>query len=70
MLEHAATRREYADRRERLYAFEARYQLSSEDFTQRFHAGEMSDAMDVVGWSVFWEMWESVRACLALIEAV
>jgi hypothetical protein len=42
-----------ADLRERLQAFETRYQLSSEDFYRRFHAGEMVDAMDVVEWSVF-----------------
>jgi hypothetical protein len=29
----------------------------------------MGDAMDVVEWSVFFEMWESVRARLALLEA-
>jgi hypothetical protein len=31
-LERAAARREYADLRERLQAFETRYQMSSEDF--------------------------------------
>jgi hypothetical protein len=69
-LERAAARREYADLRERLQAFETCYQLSSEDFYQRFRAGEMGDAIDVVEWSVFYEMWESVRARLALLEAV
>jgi hypothetical protein len=67
-LERAALR-EYADLRERLQAFETRYQLSSEDFYRRFRAGEMGDAMDVVEWSVFYEMWESVRARLALLES-
>src|SRR2546427_11949371 len=68
-LERAAARREYADLRERLQAFETRYQISSDDFYQRFRAGEMGDAMDVVEWNVFYEMWESVRARLALLEA-
>ena len=68
-LERAAALREYADLRERLQAFETRYQLSSEDFYRCFHAGEMGDAMDVVEWSIFYEMWESVRARLALLEA-
>jgi hypothetical protein len=67
--ERAAARREYANLRERLQAFETRYQMFSEDFYQRFRAGEMGDAMDVVEWSVFYEMWESVRARLALLEA-
>ena len=46
--------------------------LSSEDqeaFRQRFRAGEMGNAMDVVEWGVFYEMWESVWARLALLEA-
>lgn len=68
-LERAAALREYADLHERLQAFETRYQLSSEDFYRRFRAGEMGDAMDVVEWSVFYEMWESVRARPALLEA-
>jgi len=68
-LERAAARREYADLRERLQAFETRYQMSSEDFYRRFRTGEMGDAMDVVEWSIFYEMWESVRARLALLEA-
>ena len=68
-LERAAARREYADLRERLQAFEARYQMSSEDFYRRFRDGAMGDTMDVVEWSVFCEMWESVRARLAMLEA-
>lgn len=68
-LERAAAHREYADLRERLQTFETRYQMSSEDFYRRFRAGEMGDAMDVVEWSIFYEMWESVRARLAMLEA-
>ena len=68
-LERAAARREYADLRERLQAFEARYQMSSEDFYRRFRAGAKGDTMDVVEWSIFYEMWESVRARLAMLEA-
>ena len=68
-LERAAARREYADLRERLQAFETRYQMSSEDFYRRFRTGEMGDPMDVVEWSIFYEMWESVRARLAILEA-
>ena len=63
-LERAAARRELASLQERLRAFEMRYQRSSEDFYQRFRAGELGDAMDMVEWSVFYEMWESVRARL------
>ena len=63
-LERAAARRELASLQERLQAFETRYQRSSADFYQRFRAGELGDAIDMVEWSVFYEMWESVRARL------
>jgi hypothetical protein len=69
VLERAAARREYTDLRERLQTFETRYQMSSAGFYQRFRAGEMGDAVEVVEWSVFYEMWEAVRARLALLEA-
>jgi hypothetical protein len=68
-LERFAARREYADLRERLQVFETRYQMSSEDFYRRFRSGDLGDAMDVVEWGIFYEMWESVRARLALLEA-
>ena len=68
-LERAAAHREYAHLRERLQAFETRYQMSSEDFYRRLRAGAMGDSMDVVNWSIFYEMWESVRARLAILEA-
>ena len=67
-LERAAAARELADLQERLQAFETRYQMPSEEFYRRFRAGELGDAMDVVEWSIFYEMWESVRARLAIIE--
>jgi len=67
-LERAAARRDLADLQERLRAFEARYQMSSEAFYRRFHAGEPGDAMDVVEWSILYAMWESVRARLERLE--
>jgi len=56
-LERAAAQRELADLQERLQAFEARYQMPSEEPYRRFRAGELGDAMDVVEWSIFYEMW-------------
>jgi hypothetical protein len=67
-LERATAHRELAETQERLRAFETRYQMPSEDFYQRFRAGELGDAMDMVEWSIFYEMWESVRARLATLE--
>lgn len=68
-LERAAARRELADLQERLQSFETHYQMSSEDFYRRFRAGELGDAIDIVEWSIFYEMWDSVRARLATLEA-
>lgn len=67
-LERAIARRELADCQERLRAFEGRYQMTSEEFYSRFRAGELGDTMDMVEWSVFYEMWESVQARLEKIE--
>ena len=68
-LERAAAEREGADLQARLRAFEAQYQMSSEDFYRRFRAGELGDAMDYVEWSVFYEMWQAARERLEVLEA-
>ena len=49
-LERATAHRELAELQERLQAFETRYQMPSENFYQRFRAGELGDAMDTVEW--------------------
>jgi hypothetical protein len=36
---------------------------------QGYRKTHVGDAMDVVKWSIFYEMWESVRARLVLLEA-
>ena len=68
-LEKAAARRELAELEERLRACEVRYQMPSEVFYQRFRAGELGDTADMVKWSVFYEMWQSVRERLMGLEA-
>ncbi len=68
-LERAAAQRELAELQERLQAFEAQYQMPSAEFYRRFRAGELGDAMDFVEWSVFYEMWESVRERLQVLAA-
>lgn len=45
------------DLESRLKIFEVQYQMSSENFYQRFRSGELGDAMDFFEWSVFYEMW-------------
>ncbi len=68
-LERAAARRELEDLEQRLHAFEDQYEMSSEQFYQRFRAGELGDAADFVEWSVFYEMWESVQNRLEVFDA-
>jgi hypothetical protein len=68
-LERARAQRELDDLRKRLQSFEARYHMSSEDFYRRFRAGELGDAMDLVEWSVFYDMWKSVWERLEILEA-
>lgn len=45
------------DLENRLKNFESQYQMSSENFYQRFRSGELGDSMDFFEWSVFYEMW-------------
>ena len=68
-LERETAGRELAEIQERLRPFEAQHQMSSEAFYQRFRTGELGDAMDFVEWSVFYEMWQSVRERLETLEA-
>ena len=68
-LEQEAARREQAELAERLRGFETHYQMSSEEFYQRFRAGELGDTADMVEWSVFYEMWQSVQQRLAGLDA-
>lgn len=68
-LERAAARRELEDLEQRLGAFEDQYEMSSEDFYRRFRTGELGDSADFVEWSVFYEMWESVRDRLEVLDA-
>lgn len=68
-LERATAQCESSNLQERLRVFEERYQMPSEDFYRRFRAGELGDAADLVEWSVFYEMGESVRERLEVLEA-
>jgi hypothetical protein len=43
-----------------LAAYEQQYQMASDDFYQRFRRGELGDDMDLVEWSIFWDMRQMV----------
>lgn len=59
-LEIARARQEQQDLESRLSSYEEQYQMSSEAFYRRFHAGELGDAMDFVEWDVFCEMYQAI----------
>lgn len=65
-LEREEARQTLADLEAQLQAFEERYQIASEEFYQRFRAGELGDAMDFVEWSIFYEMLKATQERLKL----
>lgn len=67
-LEQDTAQRELGELAERLRGFETQYQMLSEEFYQRLRAGELGDTADIVEWSVFYEMWQSVQQRLAHLE--
>lgn len=54
---------------ERMVAYEQRYQMSSQEFYERFMAGKLGDEMDLVEWSVFYDMHKATAARLTELEA-
>ncbi|HEY9851776.1 MAG TPA: hypothetical protein V6D28_20050 [Leptolyngbyaceae cyanobacterium] len=52
---------EVLDLENRLKIFENQYNMSSDDFYQRFRAGELGDGIDFFEWSVFYEMRKTAR---------
>ena len=55
-MEIARLENDLAQLTERLKVFEQRYGMSTEDFYQKFRAGELGDEMDFVEWSAFRDM--------------
>ncbi len=60
-LEQDRVRRELSKLRARLQAFEAQYEMSSDDFYKRYEQGELGDAADFMEWSSFYDMAQSVE---------
>jgi len=60
-LERGRAQRELEQIEQRLRAFQAEHQLSSNEFHRRFQAGELGDSADMFEWSAFYQMWCSVR---------
>ncbi|MGL4503016.1 MAG: hypothetical protein ACRC78_18285 [Planktothrix sp.] len=47
------------DLEQRLQTYEKQYQMSSDNFYQRFRSGELGDSPDFFEWSVYYEMWQN-----------
>ena len=54
--------------REDLEQFEERHQLVSQDFYERYHRGEMGDAMDFIEWAATVEMLAASEKRRALLD--
>jgi hypothetical protein len=44
-----------------LQAFESQYKMSSEEFSQKFHAGTTGDDLDFVEWDAFYQLNQSLQ---------
>lgn len=67
-MENAQARQELSDLETSLAAFEQQYQMSSTQFKQRFHAGELGDDADFFEWSALNDMAKSLRQRLKVLE--
>ncbi len=66
-LEIERARQERQDLASRLSSYEEKYQMSSEAFYRRFHAGELGDAMDFVEWDVCYGMHQAILERLEML---
>ncbi|OQY32076.1 MAG: hypothetical protein B6I38_05025 [Anaerolineaceae bacterium 4572_5.1] len=68
-LESARSRQELCELQANLKTFEEKYQIKSEDFYTRFHAGEFGDDADFFEWSALYDMAASLRERLQSLES-
>ena len=54
-------RAQISDLENKLKIYENQYQMSSDEFYQKFRTGELGDDIDFFEWGVFYEMWLSVQ---------
>ena len=60
-LESTRMRRELESFLTDLRIFEQKYRMSSENFSARFHAGELGDDPDFFEWSALYDMTKTLR---------
>lgn len=59
-LELAKAKRELNEIETRISDFETKYNMQSEDFAQRFHAGSLSDSAEFMEWISFIDMQSAI----------
>jgi hypothetical protein len=67
-LENAQARQELRDIEACLEGYERQHQMSSPDFHQRFHAGDLGDDANFFEWSALYDMAQSLRQRLQTLE--
>jgi hypothetical protein len=59
-LELTKAKRELDEIAERIKDFEMKYNMQSEDFAQKFHAGSVDDSTDFIEWMSFIDMQSAI----------
>lgn len=60
-IQRSSTAKEVQLIRERLEKFEEAYRMPSEQFYQKFQAGELGDSIDFFEWNTYYEMYNLVQ---------
>jgi hypothetical protein len=68
-LERAKAEQTLSDLRQQLRGFESRYHLTSHDFYQQFHHGQLGDDPDYFEWSACYDMYQAVSVRLHTLAA-
>jgi len=69
-MEAAETQRDIDELHAHLTLFEERFGLKSDDFYNRFEAGEMGDGADFIEWASYYDMYTSAKNRLAALSDV
>ncbi len=67
-VEAAEARKDIEDLRADLLRFETRFGMESEEFYNRFEAGEMGDDGDYIEWASFFDMYRNAQGRLAALS--
>ena len=69
-LELAKARRELDDIEDKITKFEEKYNIQSDDFAKKFHAGTIGDSADFIEWISFIDMQLAILDRIQSLEGV